>query len=145
MYEQFDYVFLILPQYVHPGRHGNPGISYSYYIPGNGKSTTFKWKQTINGECSTTCAGGRHFKRYTSNIRLLNTSGSRRQRKLLIKEWNVCRFRILKFGHSEYHFRKKGTELSLSFEKNHFVYTALSGQFLKSAAWKHARPVDEWN
>ena len=60
-----------------------------------------------------------------------------------VKRVSVKNFKIWTLGVPD--FRKKVTELSLSFEKNHFVYTALSGQFPKSATWKHARPVDEWN
>ncbi|KAJ7383377.1 metalloendopeptidase [Desmophyllum pertusum] len=44
--------------YVYSGYHSNPGISYSFYLPGNGKSTKFVWKQKNEGGCSTTCAGG---------------------------------------------------------------------------------------
>ncbi|KAJ7342695.1 metalloendopeptidase, partial [Desmophyllum pertusum] len=43
---------------IYPGYHSNPGISYSFYLPGNGKSTNFVWKQKNEGGCSTTCAGG---------------------------------------------------------------------------------------
>jgi len=45
--------------YVYSGIHvNNPGISYSFYVPGVGKSTKFHWKARNEGGCSTTCAGG---------------------------------------------------------------------------------------
>jgi len=45
-------------KYIYSGYHANPGILYSFYIPGNGKSTKFIWKQKREGSCSASCAGG---------------------------------------------------------------------------------------
>ncbi|XP_078352920.1 A disintegrin and metalloproteinase with thrombospondin motifs 1-like isoform X2 [Oculina patagonica] len=44
--------------YAYSGYHNNPGISYSFYAPGSGKSTKFNWKEKNEGKCSATCAGG---------------------------------------------------------------------------------------
>lgn len=44
--------------YIYSGIHANPGIAYSFYIPGNGGSTRFMWKQANEGSCSASCAGG---------------------------------------------------------------------------------------
>lgn len=44
--------------YVYSGLHGNPGISYVFYVPGVGKSTNFHWEAKNEGGCSATCAGG---------------------------------------------------------------------------------------